>query len=84
MISPHVTFVYSLKQPSLADLTTSLSQRKNAEATGVRHHVQTDRVLQRNDTLVVVESTSADRHVEQHKAVVAEIRCCIHSLSYLK
>ena len=60
----HITFFGCTKQPSLADLTASLTQRKNAEATGVRHHVQTDRVLQRNDTLVVLESTSADRHDE--------------------
>ena len=43
---------------------TSLAQRKNGEATGVRHHVQTRAFRQRDDTLVVVESTPADRHVE--------------------
>ena len=60
----HVTSLRRSKQPSLADLTASLTQRNNAEATGVRHHVQAHGVLQRNDPLVVVESTSADRHVE--------------------
>ena len=45
----HVTVCYGSKQPSLADLTTSLTQRNNAEATGVRHHVQAHGVLQRND-----------------------------------
>ena len=39
---PHATFVYSLKQPSLADLTASLTQRKEAEGTAGRRHVQTD------------------------------------------
>ena len=60
----HGTLFCRGKQPSLADLTASLTQCKNAEATGVRHHVQAHGVLQRNDPLVVVESTSADRHVE--------------------
>ena len=50
----------------------SLTQRKNAEATGVRRHVQARRLLQRNDTLVV-ESTSADRHVEPLDAQLREL-----------
>ena len=59
-------------QPILADLTTGLTQRKNAEDTGVRHHVQTHRLVERNDTLVV-QSTSADRHVEP---LDAQLRQC--------
>ena len=52
------TFVGRSKQPSLADLAASLTQRKNADATGVRHHVQTHRLLERNDSKVsqVVDS----------------------------
>ena len=68
----HVTFSRRSAQPSLADLTTSLTQRFDAEATGVRHHVQTRSVLQRNDALVV-KSTSADRHVEP---LDAQLRQC--------
>ena len=66
------TNCYGMKQHSLAGFTTSLTQRKNAEATGVRHHVQTHRVYQRN-TLVLVKSTSADRHVEP---LDAQLRQC--------
>ena len=69
----YVICAHRLKQPILVDLTASLTQRKNAEATGVRHHVQAHRVHQRNDTLVIVESTSADRHVEP---LDAQLRQC--------
>ena len=54
----HVAVSRCAKQPSLADLTASLTQRKNAEATAVRHHIQARSVHQRNDTLVIVESAS--------------------------
>ena len=69
----HVTFSRSLKQPILADLTASLTQRKDAEATGVRHHVQTRVLHQRDDALIAVEGTSADRHVEP---LDAQLRQC--------
>ena len=46
---PHVTFSRRFAQPSLADPTASLTQRFDAEDTGVRHHLQTRSVLQRND-----------------------------------
>ena len=42
----HVTFCFCIEQPSLADRTASLTQRKNAEATGVRRHVQPHGFLQ--------------------------------------
>ena len=48
----HVTFARRLKQPVLVDLAASLTQRKSAEATSVRHHVQTRGLLQRNDLKV--------------------------------
>ena len=68
----HVTFESCTKQRSLADLTAGLTQRKNAEDTGVRRHVQTHRLVERNNTLVV-QSTSADRHVEP---LDAQLRQC--------
>ena len=69
----HVTVICGIQQPILADRTARFTQRKNAEATGVRHHVQTRVFLKRNDPLVVVESTSADRHVEP---LDAQLRQC--------
>ena len=69
----HVTDLGCAKQPILADLMASLTQRKYAEATGVRHHVQARGVIQRNDSFVIVESTSADRHVEP---LDAQLRQC--------
>ena len=43
---PIVTLSRRIEQPVLADLTASLTQRFDGEATGVRHHVQTRSVLQ--------------------------------------
>ena len=68
----HVASSCRLKQRILAYLMASLTQRRNAGArangalrlAALRHQVQTDILLKRNDALVVVESTSADRHVE--------------------
>ena len=64
----HVASSCRLKQLILAyPLTASLTQRRNAGARAngaVRHQVQARVLLKRNDALVVVESTSADRHVE--------------------
>ena len=52
----------------------SLTQRKNTDDTAVWHHVQADGLLQRKDTLVAVEGTSADRHVEP---LDAQLRQCL-------
>ena len=65
----HIALGCRRKQPSLADLTASLTQRKDAEATAVRRHV----LRQGNDALVIVETTSADRHVEP---LDAQLRQC--------
>ena len=64
----HVASSCRLKQLILAYLKASLTQRRNAgaraNAGAVRHQVQARVLLKRNDALVVVESTSADSHVE--------------------